>query len=128
MKLVNYLVFDGNCSEAFQHYESVLGGKIITRITHGDSPMAAHTPPDQLQRIMHVRLDVGDQTLMGSDNPVGVEQQMEGFCVSINLEDVAAAERIYASLSDGGSFRWPWSQPSGQSASRCSATASEPPG
>ena len=105
MKLVSYLGFDGNCAEAFKHYESVLGGRIVTLMTNGDSPMAAQTPPDQLQRIMHVRLEAGDQTLMGSDNPAGVQQQMKGFCVSINLEDVAEAERLYAGLSEGGSIQ-----------------------
>jgi PhnB protein len=35
MKIDPYLNFDGQCAEAFQLYERVLGGTIEGRMTHG---------------------------------------------------------------------------------------------
>ena len=34
MKLSTYLMFDGNCREAFSHYEKVLGGKMLAMMDH----------------------------------------------------------------------------------------------
>lgn len=107
MTINPYLGFNGNCAEAFKHYEKVLGGKIGMMMTHAESPMAAQTPPEHLNRIMHVRLTVGDQVLMGSDNPPGQIDLPKSICVSIGLADPAEAERIYAALSEGGSIDMP---------------------
>ena len=38
MKLSTYLMFEGNCREAFTHYEKVLGGKIQAMMDHKGTP------------------------------------------------------------------------------------------
>jgi PhnB protein len=43
-QLTPYLVFDGTCAEAMRFYQRTLGGK-LDLMTHGESPIAAHTPP-----------------------------------------------------------------------------------
>ena len=101
MQLNAYLSFNGNCAEAFKHYEKVLQGKLVM-MTHADSPMAAQTPPEHLNKIMHARLVVGDEVLMGSDNPPHIQQQPKGFSVSIGVAEIDEAERLYAELSEGG--------------------------
>ena len=69
MQLNTYLVFNGQCEEAFKFYEQCLGGKIAAMFTHAGTPAAEHVPPEWLNKIMHVRLEVGDSVLMGSDSP-----------------------------------------------------------
>jgi len=41
---------------------------------------------------------VGDQEIMGSDNPPGYYEEAQGFSVSISLDDVTEAERIFNAL------------------------------
>ena len=50
LQLDSYLFFDGNCADAMRFYERTLGGK-LQLMTHGDSPMAAQTPPGSANRI-----------------------------------------------------------------------------
>src|SRR4051812_25227821 len=78
MQLTPYLNFNGRCEEAFKLYEKVLGGKITTMQTHGDSPMKEHTPPDWHKAILHACLVAGDQVLMGSDAPPQHYEQPKG--------------------------------------------------
>ena len=44
MQLNPYLLFNGQCEAAFKFYEKCLGGKIVAKVTHGESPMAKDTP------------------------------------------------------------------------------------
>ena len=39
-----YLMFDGNCEEAFKFYEKTLGGKIEMMMPHENTPAEAHVP------------------------------------------------------------------------------------
>ena len=57
MKLNTYLVFDGRCQEAFQFYEKVLGGKIVSVSTYGES-MAEHTPPEAHHLIVNAEIEL----------------------------------------------------------------------
>ncbi len=110
MNLNTYLAFNGNCGEAFKFYEKCLGGK-AELMKYGDSPMASQTPPDQQGRIMHARLQVGDQILMGADSPpqMGFNGN-HGFTVSVTVTDSAEAERIFKALSEGGQVHMPLSK------------------
>jgi PhnB protein len=102
MQINAYLNYDGQCREAFQLYERVLGGQITMVHTFGESPMGDQTPPDYKDRVMHVRLELGDQVLMGSDAPPPHFDKPQGFSISIGVDDVAEAERIFNQLSEGG--------------------------
>ena len=107
MQIQPYLNFDGRCREAFIFYQQVLGGTIATMQTHGESPMAAQTPPEWHDRILHARLVVGDQELMGSDSPPHQHATPQGFAVSLNVDSGAEAERVFAALAAGGSVQMP---------------------
>ena len=69
MQLNPYLLFNGNCEVAFKFYEKVLGGKIISMMTHAGTPMEAKTPPEWREKIIHARMTVGDWVMMASDAP-----------------------------------------------------------
>ncbi len=65
MQINPYLNFNGNCEAAFNLYERVLGGKIVFKMTHGESPMAASFGPDWQNKIMHASLAIGDPIIQG---------------------------------------------------------------
>ena len=105
MQLNPYLSFNGRCEEAFKFYEQCLGGKIGVILNYGSSPMAEKTPSEWHNKIMHVRLAVGDQLLMGSDSLPEYYEETKGMSVSLNTSDTAEAERIFQSLSENGTVR-----------------------
>ena len=107
MQIASYLLFDGTCGEAFRFYERVLGGKIDFIQTHGESPMRDQTPPDFLDKVMHVHMTVGDQILMGSDAPPGHFEKPQGFSVSLGIDDPAEAERVFNALAEGAQVTMP---------------------
>ena len=103
MQLITHLNFNGNCEVAFKFYEEVLGGKITFITKQGESPMGDKVPPEMKDKVMHATLEVpGGGVLMGGDHPQGKKVLPVGFCVSIQVEDRAEAERIFKRLSEGG--------------------------
>jgi PhnB protein len=107
--IVTYLSFDGKCEEAFKHYASVLGGEIQAMMRYSDAPAEAGVPrsPGSADRIMHARLKVGDRFLMGGDAPPQFASKPQGFCVSIQIDDPAEAERVFHALAQGGTTQMP---------------------
>jgi PhnB protein len=84
-----------------------LGGKIQVMMTFEGSPMADHAPASWGSKIMHARLDVGDQTLMGSDPPPDRYQPIKGVTVSLSVDRPEDADRIFQALSEKGSVQMP---------------------
>jgi PhnB protein len=107
MEICSYLGFNGQCEEAFKSYEKILGGKIQGLMTYGGSPMASHFPPEMHSRVIHVRMVVGTQVLMGGDAPPQHYQAPQGLNVSITTKDPADTERIFNELSAGGKITMP---------------------
>jgi PhnB protein len=103
-----YLTFDGNCAEAMRFYERTLGAKIEMMMSHGDSPMAAQTPPGSADRIMHARLNLDGRWLMASDAMVGRPYEgMKGFSLSLIYPTVAEAQRVFDLLAKDGQVNMP---------------------
>jgi PhnB protein len=103
MQLITHLNFDGNCKVAFNFYAETLGGRIAFMMTQGESPMGKNMLAEMKDKIMHATLEVpGGGVLMGGDHPQGKKVQPTGFCVSIQLNDTAEAERIFQRLSEDG--------------------------
>ena len=102
-----YLTFNGNCEEAFKVYEKVLGGKIAMKMTFGEAPGEGNTPPDWKDKIIHIRLMIGDHALMASDAPPGRFNPIKGVFVNLGFKDPKEAERVYKALSKGGEISMP---------------------
>ena len=107
MQLNPYLTFNGRCEEAFRFYEKVLGGKIEAMMSHAGSPMEQQVPPEWRSKIMHTRLRLGDEVLMASDAPPDRYQPMQGFSVTLAIEDPAEADRVFHALSERGTVQMP---------------------
>ena len=110
MRVNPYLTFNGQCEAAFKFYAECLGGKIEAMLTHAGTPAEAHVPPEWRDKILHARLTVGEDVIMGSDAPPGRFEPPRGFSVTIQLTDPAEAERIFQRLSDGGTVQMPIQQ------------------
>lgn len=109
MQLNAYLHFNGNCEEAFAFYAKATGGVIEMKSTFGESPMAAQMPAMK-DKIVHARLRIGDQILMGSDAPPERYKAPQGFSLSLGTKTAADAERMFQALSEGGQVQMPLAQ------------------
>ena len=107
MKLHTYLNYGGNCEQAFRFYEKHLGGKITMIMNHGQQPNAKDVPADQKNAILYARMSIGDTDLMGSDVPSEHFKPMRSVYLSLAVNSIDEAERIFALLSDGGEIFMP---------------------
>jgi PhnB protein len=107
-----YLIFNGNCEQAFLFYQSVFGGEFPYMGKFKDMPSDDNCPPvseEEANRIMHVSLPIGNTVLMGSDSTSQSGDAVIGtnISVSINTESRAEADRIFNGLSAGGNAFMP---------------------
>lgn len=113
MQLSTYLSFNGNCEEAFKLYERVLGGKIgqIHRYSGMPKGPGNTISSEWDSKIMHIRLAVDGQTLMGSDVPPEYrDKAVGGFSVSVSLSDIVRGERIFRGLAENGTVKMEFQQ------------------
>ncbi|WP_394236618.1 VOC family protein [Pseudomonas anguilliseptica] len=105
MKIHAYLIFDGQCEAAFNYYAECLGGS-LELMRFGESPEAGNVPEQFHGRVMHVCLTMGDQLLMASDTFPGMPYEgIKGCSISLQVDNVPEAERLYKALSAGGSVQ-----------------------
>lgn len=108
MQLNPYLTFDGQCEAAFRFYAQCLGGEIAALSTFGETPACDHVPPEFHDKIMHARLLLGDQVLMGSDTtPAHPYEGIKGCAIALNVATTAEAERIFHALAAAGTVQMP---------------------
>lgn len=109
-----YLIFNGNCEEAFLFYKSVFGGEFPYIGKFKDMPAtenAYELSEEEANRIMHVCLPIGQTVLMGSDSNSASGDVVFGgnMSISINVESKDEADRIFNGLSAGGNAYMPMS-------------------
>ena len=104
------LSFNGQCEEAFKFYQQCFGGNIQTMMTWGDSPMADQVPSELRDKIIHASMIVGESALLGGDAPSDTYEKPRGISVTIQIDDVAEAERIFQALSENGTVTMPIQQ------------------
>lgn len=110
MNISAYLNFPGTCADAFRFYEGLFGGRILMMQRAGESPMKDQTPADWQHAVIHVRMQVGSQMLMGSDAPPEHYERPQGFAVSISFADPAESARVFNGLAEGGRVTMPFQQ------------------
>jgi PhnB protein len=106
--LCPYVFYDGNCEAAFKFYEKVLGAKIEMLLRNEEAPPEMPSPPERKKMIMHGRVSIDGQILMGSDAPPDHFNKPQGFSVSLTVSDPATAERKFKALLEGGSVNMPF--------------------
>lgn len=111
-----YLIFNGNCEEAFLFYQSVFGGEFPYLGKFKDMPAGDNTPPlseEDANKIMHITLPIGKgSVLMGSDSNSASGAVVFGgnVSLSINAETKAEADQLFNGLSAGGNPFMPMSK------------------
>ena len=101
MRIIPYLTFNGRCKEAFAFYKEVLGGDLFS-MSYAEAPEDVGMPKDP-DLIMHTCLTVGNFSLMASDCPPGQPySKPQGVSISLNVDSVEEAERLFKRLSEDG--------------------------
>jgi len=112
-----YLTFNGNCEEAFDFYQSVLGGEFSHVGRFKDMPPSEGSEPiseEFGEKIMHISLPISKETvLMGSD--IGGEwsnsyQEGNNFSLSITAGSKEEADRLFDGLAKGGNITMPMNE------------------
>jgi PhnB protein len=114
MQVQPYLTFYGRCEEALAFYQEKLGAEVLFKMRFGEMPPDTGAPPcsaEHAQKIMHASFKIGSSIVMGSDGDLSAPAAAHsGFSISISLDDVAAGEKAFNGLADGGTVRMPWQQ------------------
>ncbi len=113
MEVQPYLFFDGRCDEALAFYRGALGAEVTMLMRFKDSPVPdeqSMVPPGAGDKVMHASLRIGDTTLMASDGRCMGKPNFQGFALSLEAPDAAAAERLFALLGEGGQVQMPMTQ------------------
>ena len=104
-RLNPYLTFNGDARQAMEFYKEVFGGSLALN-SYGEFGQADAPNSD---KIMHGMLETtGGFTLMGADNPPGMEfAPGNTFSVSLSGDDEAELRGYWEKLSEGGSVSVP---------------------
>lgn len=107
MKINPYLNFQGRTEEAFTFYKDAFGVEFSGLQRFKDVPgMDAHgLSESEMNQIMHVAIEIGETTLMGTDalESMGHKVTMGNHVyLSIHPDSKEEADRIFAALSEGG--------------------------
>ncbi|OOV29051.1 VOC family protein [Flavobacterium sp. LM5] len=110
-----YLIFNGNCEEAFLLYQSVFGGEFQSVSRFGDMPQSDGSPSlseEDSNKIMHISFPIGAHyVLMGSDsNSVsGAVAFGQNISLSINASSREEADKFFNGLAPNGVLTMPMS-------------------
>jgi len=102
-----YLSFDGRCAEAMRFYAQALDARIETLLTVRQSPMAADSPPEVQDQVMHAYLVGPGFSLMAGDAMGMPWQGVHGVAMTLNYDTVDEATRRFAALAEGGTVTMP---------------------
>ncbi len=102
MNLTPFLLFDGNCAEAMDFYQSCLGGELtITRL--GDTPMGDDAPPERKQKVTYARLSNGAVDFSATDwlHPTRIPRPGNTVALYVQTEDYTALRAAFDKLAAG---------------------------
>ncbi|WP_139492351.1 VOC family protein [Brevibacillus dissolubilis] len=110
LKLIPYLVMDGNAKEAIKFYESALDAQVLYVQTFGEMPENPEfpLPAEAKERVSHATLKVGETDLMFSDSfPGQPVQSGTQVTICISTDDSEKATKIFEALQQGGQVNMP---------------------
>jgi len=103
-----FIVFKGNCEEAFEFYKSVFGGEYQFIYRYGDVP-TNEIPCGYENKILHVSLPlISNVNLMGMDAVGDAHNSEIGMvAIGLRLNDENETFRLFDALSDKGTIAVP---------------------
>jgi PhnB protein len=106
-----YINFNGNTEEAFNFYKSVFGGEFEKIVRFKDLESSDFPVPEsESNKIMHIALPIGGNTLIANDVPESmgpVNENENRSKISISTESRAEADKIFTGLTAGGTIEVP---------------------
>ena len=108
-----YLLFNGNCLQAFEFYKTVFRKEWVSISHYSDVPPmdnALPIPDDKKNWVMHVALALDNNNLiMGSDKHPSFDDLNFGDNVklSLSVDSKEEADRLFNALSASGSIEMP---------------------
>ena len=72
-----------------------------------EPPQPGMVPPGAESKVMHACFRIGDTAVMASDGRCLGQPSFQGFSLSLTAADPAEAERLFATLADGGQVQMP---------------------
>lgn len=113
MKLNVYLNFMGNTEEAFTFYKQVFGGEFTSFQRFKDVPNLPNREKmkdEDMTKLMHVALKIGDNMLMGTDAIENMGHKVtvgNNISLSLHPDTKEEADKLFAALSAGGKSEMP---------------------
>lgn len=111
IKLNPYLNFTSEAEEAFNFYKSIFGGEFTSVVRFKDKSMEGmKVSKEDENKIMHISLPIGNDLLMASDVPESMRFSVKpgsNNYISVHPTSKEEADRIFNSLSEGGSVEMP---------------------
>jgi len=75
--------------------------------THGEVPDPSKVPPEWSNAVLHARIELGGTVVLAADIPPERFQPIRSAYLSLLVDSVDEAERIYSLLSEGGQIFMP---------------------
>lgn len=102
--------FNGQTEAAFNHYKEVFGAEFKVPFVRAKSmnPELDGTPEGE--RIVHVALNLGTQTLIGNDSPsasTDFVQNPQAYSLFVEVETKEEGHRLFDALALGGNVKIP---------------------
>lgn len=110
LKMVPYLIMNGNAKEAVDFYQKALSAEMIGIQTFAEMPANPDFPlPEEARdRVSHAMLKVGETEMMFSDTLPGDSHQIgSNVNICIMSKDAARSKEIFAALQEGGQVEMP---------------------
>jgi PhnB protein len=112
MAIINpHINFNGNAEEAFNFYKSVFGSEFTQVVRFKDlSTPEFPIPEKEANKIMHIALPIGKNTLMANDVPESmgrVNENENRSKIFIGTESREEADKLFNGLSAGGNIEMP---------------------
>jgi len=113
MNIQPYLYFDGRSQEAIDFYKGAIDAKVEMVMLFKEAPaeMQSQIKPGMGDKIMHACIKVGDTPVFVSDGHCkGGPLQFQGITLTINADSDADAEKLFATLGEGGQIQKPMTE------------------
>jgi len=110
LRLIPYLVMDGNAREAIQFYEKALDAQVLFSQSFGEMPENPDfpLPVEAKDRVSHATIKVGETELMFSDTfPGQPHQNGNQVTICITTDDAEQARKMYKALQQDGQATMP---------------------
>ena len=106
-----YINFNGNAEEAFNFYKSVFGGEFqkVIRFKELESTEFP-VSEDEADKIMHIALPIGGNTLLANDVPESMGRVSENenrSKIAVSVDTKEEADKVFNGLSAGGTVEMP---------------------